>query len=393
MRNTISLFVLALALAWNVTDATAQQKKTGVAPTPPMGWNSWNYFHCDVSEDLIKEMADAMVESGMKDAGYEYVVIDDCWQVSRDEDGVIVADPERFPSGMKALADYIHGLGLKFGIYSDAGKKTCQKRPGSYQYEEIDAKTYEAWGVDYLKYDWCANGWFRTSKEVYPRMAAELAKLDRDIVFSMCNWGRQKPWKWAGEYAHLWRTSGDIVPKFDGGTFVFFKSVMEIADLQQGMEQYAGPDGWNDPDMLQVGNGDLTYDENVAHFSLWCMMAAPLMAGNDLRNMPEDVVGILTNKEALAINQDVLGKQGYRIRKTKSYEVWLKPLADGEWAICLLNRGKRELEVTEDLAGIVGSSELYEVRDVWNASDLGTTANDFSFTLSPHSVVLLRLSK
>jgi alpha-galactosidase len=368
------------------------QKKTGVAPTPPMGFNTWNYFHCDVSENLIKEMADAMVSSGMKEAGYQYIVIDDCWQVDRDENGVIVADPERFPSGIKALADYIHAKGLKFGIYSDAGKKTCQKRPGSYEYEAIDARTYEKWGVDYLKYDWCANGLFRTSKEVYPRMAAELAALDRPIVFSMCNWGRQKPWKWAGEYAHLWRTSGDIVPKFDGGTFFFFKSVMEIVDLQQGMEKYAGPDGWNDPDMLQVGNGDLTYDENVAHFTLWCMMAAPLMAGNDLRNMPDDVKSILTNKLAIAVNQDPLGKQGYRFLDEGKYEIYVRELAGGEWAVCLLNRGRETITRSVDLSNLLDLEQRLRVVDIWGDGEIiGFSNDEMTFELPEHSVKFLRL--
>jgi len=367
------------------------QKKTGVALTPPMGWNTWNYFHCDVSEDLIKEMADAMVESGMKDAGYEYVVIDDCWQVSRDENGVIVADPERFPSGIKALADYIHSLGLKMGIYSDAGKRTCQERPGSYEYEAIDAKTYEEWGIDYLKYDWCHNGLFRTSKEVYPRMAAELAALDRPIVFSMCNWGRQNPSKWAGEYAHLWRTTFDIKPDFKGPGF--FRSVMKIVDSQRGLEQYSVPDGWNDPDMLQVGNGDLTYDENVAHFTLWCMMASPLMAGNDLRNMPDDVVSILTNKEAIAINQDPLGKQAERTIKDGKFEVYTKEMEKGEWAVCLLNRGNKTITKTINLNSELEIDAGMFVRNVWDAEDIGEAVANYTFEIPMNSVVLLKVSK
>jgi len=327
----------------------------------------------------------------MKDAGYEYVVIDDCWQVSRDENGVIVADPERFPSGIKALADYIHSLGLKMGIYSDAGKRTCQERPGSYEYEAIDAKTYEEWGIDYLKYDWCHNGLFRTSKEVYPRMAAELAALDRPIVFSMCNWGRQNPSKWAGEYAHLWRTTFDIKPDFKGPGF--FRSVMKIVDSQRGLEQYSVPDGWNDPDMLQVGNGDLTYDENVAHFTLWCMMASPLMAGNDLRNMPDDVVSILTNKEAIAINQDPLGKQAERTIKDGKFEVYTKEMEKGEWAVCLLNRGNKTITKTINLNSELEIDAGMFVRNVWDAEDIGEAVANYTFEIPMNSVVLLKVSK
>lgn len=381
------LFITALMASVCLT--AYAQKKTGVAPTPPMGWNSWNYFHCDVSEDLIREMADAMVASGMRDAGYEYIVIDDCWQVAR-KDSVIVADPERFPSGMAALADYIHSRGLKFGIYSDAGRKTCQGRPGSLGYERIDARTYEAWGVDYLKYDWCKNGLCRTSKEVYPRMAAEMAALQRDIVFSMCNWGRQKSWEWAGQYAHLWRTTMDIKPVFKGPGFR--KSVMRIVNLQQGLEAFAGPDGWNDPDMLQVGNGKMTYNENVAHFSLWCMLAAPLMAGNDLRNMPADVLAILTDREALAINQDALGKQGYRLSRQGKYDVYVRELAGGDLAVCLLNHGRKPLEKTVDFAGLLDLRTDYTVRDIWKKSDLGPSSEPHRFLLESHSVALLRLS-
>ena len=223
-------------------------------------------------------------------------------------------------------------------------------------------------------------------------MAAELEALDRPIVFSMCNWGRQKPWKWAGEYAHLWRTSGDIVPKFDGGTFFFFKSVMEIVDLQQGMEKYAGPDGWNDPDMLQVGNGDLTYDENVSHFSLWCMMAAPLMAGNDLRNMSLDVRGILTNKLAIAVNQDPLGRQGHRVWKDGKLEYFVKELSDGEWAVCLLNRGKETISRSVDLNNLLNLSDRRRVADIWDGGEIIGFSNDqLDFTIRPHAVKFLRL--
>ena len=366
------------------------QKKDNVAPTPPMGWNSWNYFHCDVSEKLIMEMADAMVSNGMAEAGYEFIVIDDCWQVSRAENGRVVADPVRFPSGIKALADYIHSKGLKFGIYSDAGRRTCQERPGGRGYEEIDAQTYQEWEIDYLKYDWCHNGIFNTSKEIYPTMAKALYELDRPIVFSMCNWGRQDVEEWAGQYAHLWRTTFDIKPVF-GGKFGFLKSVMEIVDLQDGLEKYSGINGWNDPDMLQVGNGKLTLDENKAHFSLWCMLAAPLMAGNDLRNMPKDVKSILLNKEAIGVNQDALGKQCSRLIKEKGFNVYVKELSNGEWAVCLLNRGKEAQIVDFNFKDILELKSNLEVFDIWKNETIGDSKEDYRFDMPSHSVVFVRL--
>ncbi|MEZ5003356.1 MAG: glycoside hydrolase family 27 protein [Chitinophagales bacterium] len=388
MKVSLVAMVMIVVLPFNIL----AQKKADVALTPPMGWNSWNYFACDVSEALIKEMADAMAANGMAEVGYEYIVIDDCWQVSRDENGKIVEDPVRFPSGIKALADYVHSKGLKFGIYSDAGKRTCQERPGSLGYEEIDAKTYEEWGVDYLKYDWCHNGIFRTSKETYPTMAKALYELDRPILFSMCNWGRQKSWEWAGDYAHIWRTTHDIKPTFSGVS-VFFLSVLRILDKQDGLEKHGGVNGWNDPDMLQVGNGDLTMDENQAHFALWSMLAAPLMAGNDLRNMPPDVLSILTNKEAIAINQDALGKQGYRLINGKDFNVYVKELSNDEWAVCLLNRGKAEQTIDFNFRDQLKLEQDFTVHNIWSNEDIGTSDATFKFDMPSHSVVFVRLRR
>ncbi|HKC11276.1 MAG TPA: glycoside hydrolase family 27 protein, partial [Vicinamibacteria bacterium] len=247
-----------------------------------MGWNSWNKFGCDVSEKLIKETADAMVATGMKDVGYQYVVIDDCWQVKRDEKGRIVPDPERFASGMKDLANYVHGKGLRFGLYSDAGTGTCKKRPGSKGYEELDAKTYAEWGVDYLKYDWC-NTQGQDTRDSYGRMSRALRGSGRPIVFSMCEWGTTKPWLWAQGVGHLWRSTGDIQDCWDCSKSWGGMGVLHIIDLVADLHPYAGPGHWNDPDMLEVGNGGLNPAESRAHFSFWCLLAAPLMAGNDLR--------------------------------------------------------------------------------------------------------------
>src|SRR5580658_4595039 len=236
----------------------------GLARTPPMGWNSWNKFGCNVSEDLIKGAADAVVSSGMKDAGYQYVVIDDCWQVARDENGNIVPDSKRFPNGIKAVADYVHSKGLKFGIYSDAGTGTCQNRPGGRGYEFQDARQYAAWGVDYLKYDWC-NHSTQDSAASYSIMRDALKKSGRPIVFSLCDWGSTKPWLWAADVGNLWRATGDIIDKWDGSVKWGGMGVVQILDAVDGLQSYAGPGHWNDPDMLEVGNGGMSGTEYRAH--------------------------------------------------------------------------------------------------------------------------------
>jgi alpha-galactosidase len=367
------------------------QKFENLAQTPPMGWNSWNKFGCDVSETLIKETADAMVKSGMKNAGYRYIVIDDCWQIDRDPQGNIIPDPERFPSGMKALADYIHSLGLAFGIYSDAGTQTCQGRPGSRGYEFQDARTYAAWGVDYLKYDWCNHG-TQSPVDSYRIMRDALYAAGRPIVFSICEWGTNKPWLWAGEIGHLWRTTEDILDCWDCTTDWGGMGWPFILDRQAGLEVYAGPGHWNDPDMLEVGNSGLTIPESRAHFSFWCLLAAPLMAGNDLRTMSGEVLEILTNQEVIAVDQDILGKQGYKARDDGDLEVWARQLADGSRAVILFNRG-----MTEQSAGFTWQEIGYtghlkaKIRDLWKHKDLGTFQGKFSASVQPHDVVMLRI--
>ena len=297
------------------------QKYDQLAKTPPMGWNSWNKYGCNVSETLIMGMADAMVSSGMKDAGYEYVVIDDCWQISRDENEEIVADKDRFPHGIKYLADYIHSKGLKFGIYSCAGTLTCAGRPAGRGHEYQDALSYARWGVDYLKYDWCNTG-TQNAKSSYTIMRDALYAAKRPIVFSLCEWGSNKPWEWAGEIGHLWRTTGDISDSWN--------SMISILSQQKDLAKFAGPGHWNDPDMLEVGNGGMTTEEYKTHFSLWCMLAAPLLAGNDLQNMSPETKSILTNKEIIALDQDILGKQAELWRNNGDYQIWMKMLAKDE---------------------------------------------------------------
>jgi len=361
----------------------------GLARTPPMGWNSWNKFQCNVSEKLIKEAADAMVRTGMRDAGYQYVVIDDCWQVSRDANGNIVADPQRFPDGIKAVADYVHSQGLKFGIYSDAGTGTCENRPGSRGYEFQDARQYSAWGVDYLKYDWC-NHSTQDSSASYSIMRDALAKSGRPIVFSLCEWGSTKPWLWAKDVGNLWRTTGDITDKWDTKEKSDNIGVLQILDLQDGLESYAGPGHWNDPDMLEVGNGGMTATEYRSHFSLWCLLAAPLMAGNDIRNMSSETRDILTNKEVIAVNQDPLGRQGRRVKRTGDTEVWAKEMSDGSRAVGLLNRGNGEQKIAVGWTDIGYPAQLRaSVRDLWAHKNLDSAKGGVSLMVPSHGMVIL----
>jgi alpha-galactosidase len=388
------------------------QKFADLALMPPMGWNSWNKFACDgINEKVIREVANEMVSSGMREAGYQYIVIDDCWQVARDSAGNIIADPVKFPGGIKALADYVHSKGLLFGIYTCAGSKTCAGRPASLGYEYQDARQYAAWGVDFLKEDWC-NTTTQNAPASYTLMRDALRKAGRPIVFSLCEWGSNKPWLWAKDVGQLWRTTGDISDKWNytepGDTAARSGSVLGNLDLEDGLEKYAGPGHWNDPDMLEVGNGGLTEDEERAHFSLWCMLAAPLLAGNDLRNMTPATKAILTNRAVIAIDQDPLGQQGYRVGPGRDHssvsrgrehrpaskqglEVFLKPLSGGDTAICLLNRSDQEIKL--DFAwkqyGIVGT---HAVRDLWKNQDAGTTAAPFRGTVGRHQVIMLRLA-
>jgi len=379
------------------------QKFNELAKTPPMGWNSWNKIGTGVNEKLIREAAEAMVKSGMKDAGYEYINIDDYWQGKRDSLGFIHPDPERFPSGMKALGDYIHSLGLKFGIYSDAGWNTCGGKPASRGHEYQDAITYAKWGVDYLKYDWC-NTEFLNPEGAYLTMNKALYSAGRPVVFSICEWGNSAPWRWAKDIGNLWRTTTDISPVFDSvvnhGTWHSF-GVMQIVDRQDSIRQYAGPGHWNDPDMLEVGNG-MSFNEDQAHFSLWCMLAAPLIAGNDLFNMSKETKEILTNKEAIAVDQDSLGIEGFKYSLKDGIEIWLKPLEKGDWAICFLNRGLKVMPVTFSWKkhkifdsfskrGIDFQKDNYIVRDLWLHKEIGTTKNSFATKLQPHEVALMRL--
>ena len=367
-----------------------KRQANGLALTPPMGWNSWNKFACNVNEQVVRDTADAIASNGMKEAGYEFVVIDDCWHGTRDENGFITEDKTRFPSGLKALADYIHSKGLKFGIYSDAGTKTCGGRPGSQGHEYQDAIQYARWGVDYLKYDWCSTG-VRNAEEAYALMSDALRATGRPIVFSLCEWGNSKPWLWASKIGNLWRTTGDITDKWVG-KHGYSWGVASIVDMNEPLWPYAGPGHWNDPDMLEVGNGGLTDTEYRSHFSLWALMAAPLIAGNDVANMSPETRAILLNRDVIAVNQDSLGKQGHRIAKNGDLEVWSKPMADGGRAVLLFNRGTTPARIGTDWTALgLPATVRMQVRDLWAHRDLGRVAKRFEAEVAPHGVVMVRL--
>jgi len=405
------------------------QKFDQLALTPQMGWNSWNKFADKVNEQLIRETADAMVATGMKDAGYQYINIDDCWQGQRDAQGFIQPDPKKFPSGMKALADYVHSKGLKLGIYSDAGYQTCGGRPASRGHEFQDALTYARWGMDYLKYDWCNIEGLK-AEGAYTTMRDALYAAGRPILFSLCEWGDNKPWLWAKDVGHSWRTTGDIYNcfdcKIDHKTWYSW-GVLQIIDKQEGLRKYAGPGHWNDPDMLEVGNG-MAVNEDRAHFSMWCMLAAPLIAGNDLRHIPRETLEILTNKEVIAVDQDALGVEGFKYSTRGGVEVrgqlvhgasrlvfnkysvegdaevWFKPLVHGDWAMCVLNRGINSQPVTfnwknETVTDNLSKREArfdtttYKIRDLWAKKDIGTTKDVLIAEVPGHDVLMLRLNK
>ncbi len=383
------------------------QKFEGLALTPPMGWNSWNTFQTNINEQLVKDIADVMVSSGMKDAGYTYVVLDDAWMaMERDsKTGDLVADPKKFPHGMKTLASYIHSKGLKFGLYNCAGTKTCAGYPGTRGYEYQDARLYASWDVDYLKFDWC-NTEGINAKEAYSTMSNALKTAGHPIVFSLCEWGNNKPWSWASPVGHLWRTTGDITNQFDGildHKTWYQLGVMRIVDLQDTLRKYAGPGHWNDPDMLEVGNG-LTNAENRAHFSLWCMLAAPLIAGNDLRKMSDETKIILTNKEVIAVDQDPPGVEALKYSGKDSLQIWFKPLKNDNWAVCFLNRGSKTKQIefnwqNEVVNDTLSKRELnaktttYRLRDLWLKKDMSDTKKPLKAIIASHDVLMLGLSK
>jgi len=382
--------------------ATAPAKFTELAKTPQMGWNTWNTFACDINEQLIREAADAMVSSGMREAGYVYVNIDDCWHGKRDENGFIQPDPERFPSGMKALADYVHARGLKLGIYSDAGAHTCAGKPGSRGHEYQDALTYARWGIDYLKYDWCDTEGLN-SKGAYTTMRDALRAAGRPILFAICEWGDTKPWDWAADVGHSWRTTGDIYPcwdcDFNRGTWSSW-GVLPILDKQAGLRKHSGPGRWNDMDMMEIGKG-MTEDEDKAHFSIWAMMNSPLIAGNDIRKMSATTRKILTNRAIIALNQDERGIQAWRFMNDGQLDMYAKPLANGEWALMFLNRADKarsyrfdwnEHELKDEFTHnqVHFGKVRHSFTELWSGAT-GDTARPYAMNVPAHGVVVLHL--
>jgi alpha-galactosidase len=363
-----------------------------------MGWNTWNKFACNVSETLIRQAADNMVTSGMKDAGYQYIVIDDCWQMSRDKDGFIQADPKTFPNGIKPVADYVHSKGLRFGIYTDVGTKTCGGRPGSRGHEYQDANAYASWGVDYVKADWCSTVSQQNAEASYTTLRDALTQTGRPIVLSICEWGSNKPWLWGAKAGgNLWRTTGDIRDQWSGrvkwpaGDCCSY-GFTDIVDQQEGIESFSGPGHWNDPDMLEVGNGGMSNTEYRSHFSLWAELAAPLIAGNDLANMSAETREILTNKEVIAVDQDAMGIQGRRVERNGELEVYSRPLSDGSRAVVLLNRSGKESAISIKWEQIGYPAHLAaSVRDLWAHKDLGTFKESFSTPVTSHGVVMIKI--
>ena len=345
-----------------------------LAKTPPMGWNSWNKFAGRVTAEDVKGMADAIVTSGMKDAGYVYVNIDDTWEAGRDAQGNIQTN-KKFPD-MKALADYVHSKGLKIGIYSSPGPATCAGYEGSYGHEAQDAKTYAAWGIDYLKYDWCGAARVYKDSEmraVYQKMGDALLATGRPIVYSLCQYGRADVQEWGPSVGgNLWRTTGDIRDSYD--------SMEKIGFDQNRLAPFAAPGHWNDPDMLEVGNGGMTADEYRTHMSLWSLLSAPLLAGNDIRSARPETLAILMNREVIAIDQDALGKQATRLSQEGEREVWVKELKDGSKAYGLFNRGGAAAQMKLPVSG--------KVRDLWEKKDVKGS----EFTVPSHGVVLLKVS-
>ncbi len=397
MRQSLPALALALIPALCAAQsATAPQPKitlppapdvpyNGLAKTPPMGWNSWNKFASHVSDQVVREIADAMVRNGMRDAGYIYVNIDDTWEGERDAQGNIQTN-SKFPD-MKALAAYVHSKGMKLGIYSSPGPQTCARYEGSFQHEQQDARTYASWGIDYLKYDWCSahNVYEQQSMPaVYAKMGQALLATGRPIVFSLCQYGELDSPTWAAKVGgNLWRTTGDIGDNWQSMSTIGF-------DKQVDLWKYSGPGHWNDPDMLEIGNGGMTDIEYRTHMSLWCLLAAPLLAGNDLRSVTPAILDILTNKEVIAVDQDLLGKQAKRVEKNGELEVWARPLQGGAFAVGLFNRSLSPAKVTAQWTDI-GLTGKARVRDLWAHADRGEAADEFSAEVAPHGVVMLKL--
>ena len=382
-----------LTVAATLSSAAYAVPAQSLAQTPPMGWNSWNHFHDKVDDATIRAQAEAMVSSGMRDAGYTYINIDDTWEGDRDAQGVIHPNA-KFPD-MKALADFVHSKGLKLGIYSSPGAKTCAHYEGSLGHEVQDAQTYASWGIDYLKYDLCGlrdemkaaptpEAAHKMMADAYVKMRDALRATGRPIVYSLCQYGEDAVWEWGASVGgNLWRTTGDISDNYT--------RMADIGFGQAGLARFAGPGHWNDPDMLEVGNGKMNTEEYRTHMSLWAILAAPLLAGNDLTTMTPETLALLTNKEIIAVDQDSLGRQGDRVYAEGPIEVWSRPLAGGALAVGIFNRQQKALTAHVDFRklGVTGN---VHARDLWQHKDLGALPATYNVEVPAHGVLLLRLT-
>ena len=352
-------------------------------------------FGSNIGEAAIRETADALVSSGLKECGYTYIVIDDCWSKKgrRDRHGDLVADPAKFPNGMKALADYIHDRGLKIGIYSDAAERTCAGHIGSYGFEDQDARLWASWGMDFLKYDYChAPADQATAIRRYSRMNEALRKTGREMIYSICEWGGRSPHLWGPSAGgHLWRVSGDVVDRWIDIDASF--------DIAAGLHTYGGPGGWNDLDMLvvglkgkgQVAGGGMSFAEYQTHMTMWCMACSPLMIGCDVRALDQETAGLLMNREVLAVNQDVLGRPARRVKQSGNCEAWLKPLSDGSVAVALLNRGASEQGITLRAGEVELPDEPKLVRNLWTRQDSAEFTREFTHRVGAHATILLKI--
>jgi len=410
MKKTIVLLAVLSSFNFGFSQGNTHTqtggKFEGLAMTPPMGWNSWNTFATNIDEKLVKETADIIVSSGLAAAGYNYIVLDDGWMTKeRDANGDLVPDPAKFPNGMKAIIDYVHSKGLKFGLYNCAGTQTCAGYPGTRGYEYQDARFYAKLGIDFLKYDWC-NTKGITAPEAYTTMSNALKTAGRPIVFSLCEWGDNQPWEWGKPVGNLWRISGDIYPCFD----CEFKhpenwsswGFMKIAEMRKDIRKYSGPDHWNDFDMMEVGN-EMNDTEDKSHFAMWCMLSSPLFTGNDYRKMSKETLAILTNKELIAINQDKLGIQGFKHSAEDGLEVWVKPLSDGNWAVTFLNRSDVSKKINFDWKkntfkdvdfGYEAdfNKTAFKLKNLWTNKEAGNTKKNFTAELASHDCITLKLS-
>lgn len=387
-RRLGALFTCVL-FATILPTGNACAQRPELARTPPMGWNTWYAFGCHVTEADVKSAVDAMASNGMQAAGFDYVNLDDCWQGNRDQDGHIHSN-DRFPD-MKGLGDYIHGHGFKFGIYSSPGPKTCGGFPGSYGYEKQDAEIYAEWGVDFLKYDWCSARKVYEPDQieaVYEKMHEAILHAGRPMIYSLCEYGMDAPWIWGPKIgANLWRTTQDVSNRID---FQEYARMMFVGFGQDGLQRYAGPGHWNDPDFIQVGNLGLDPDEDKTQMSLWSLLAAPLFSSTDVTKLNPEQLAILTNREVIAIDQDPKGIQGRKISQNGPVQIWAKPLSHNRMAVGLINSGESPLPASVDFKDL-GYSHPVRVRDLWEKKDLGVLKGSYSTTVPKHGVVLVEI--